>query len=358
MTAIWHQKDGKWGLLSPAGFEDEDALHTLVERSPELLPLAGSPRLAILGREVRLGSGSADLFGMEPDGRPVILEIKLKANPEARRAVIAQVLAYASYLYRSSYEDLESGTLGKHLQQMGFQTIADALANQAQLEVDPSLLREQVQAHLNSGSFRLVLVLDEVPPELVRLVGYLEAVGTGITLDLVSISSYQVGADRVVVPQKVEPERLAIQALGGPTKSKSPDPISSPGTGDFDAVVEAVAISDRPRMRMLADWASAMAEQGLATVGTTHGVRRKTIWVRVKGTDSGLATLVTDYGGSIWLWPTVFARRAPRALAELEAELGSPLPVLKPDSWDASFLTKLTSAYREAIEAPTSVSLS
>src|SRR3972149_3886245 len=99
MTAIWHNAGGKWGQLAPIGFEDEAALHDLVEESPEMLPLAGAPQLAILGREVRLGGGYADLLAGESSGRLAVIEIKLRTNPEARRAVVAQVLAYAAYLY-------------------------------------------------------------------------------------------------------------------------------------------------------------------------------------------------------------------------------------------------------------------
>ena len=84
-------------LLSPTGFPNEGTLHTLVEQASHLLPLAGTPRLIVLGREVQLGSGRADLFAIEPSGCFAIIEIKLASNAEARRAVIAQVLAYAAY---------------------------------------------------------------------------------------------------------------------------------------------------------------------------------------------------------------------------------------------------------------------
>lgn len=57
MTSIWVSDGEAWSLLSPVGFPDEAALHELVERSPELLPLAGAPRLVVIGREVPLGGG-------------------------------------------------------------------------------------------------------------------------------------------------------------------------------------------------------------------------------------------------------------------------------------------------------------
>ncbi len=76
MTAIWHEDSGGWSLLEPVGFPDEATLHALVADAPQVLPLAGSPRLVVLGSEVRLGAGSADLVAVEPSGRLAIIEVK------------------------------------------------------------------------------------------------------------------------------------------------------------------------------------------------------------------------------------------------------------------------------------------
>lgn len=62
MTAIWQEQGNSWSMLAPTGFPDEVNLHDIVVRSPELLPLSGQPNLAILGREVLLGSGYADVL--------------------------------------------------------------------------------------------------------------------------------------------------------------------------------------------------------------------------------------------------------------------------------------------------------
>ena len=80
-----------------------------------MLPLAGSPRLTVLGREVRLGVGSADLLAVESFGRLVIIEVKLAGNAESRRAVVAQVLSYAGYLQGLDPVQLEAGVLAPHL---------------------------------------------------------------------------------------------------------------------------------------------------------------------------------------------------------------------------------------------------
>jgi RecB family endonuclease NucS len=84
MTAIWRNDGAGWGLLPAIGFADKAALHDPVEEAQQLLPLAANPRLVVVGREVRLGPGSADLIAIEPSGRPVVIEVKLAYSNEAR----------------------------------------------------------------------------------------------------------------------------------------------------------------------------------------------------------------------------------------------------------------------------------
>ena len=347
MTAIWHNSGGKWSELQPVGFPDEAALHDLVEESPEMLRLSGNPRLAILGREVRLGSGAADLVAIEPNGRLAVIEIKLRANPEARRAVVAQVLAYAAHLYRIGFETLERD-LSRHLAGRGFTSIADALTDLTQSPVSSADLRVSAESYLESGAFRLVLVLDEVPEELARVVGYLEAIGRGVVVDLVQVSAYDAGGVRLMVPQRVEPERIGPANREPRAQRDSPTPVSAPGTGEFVDAISDAPPEHRERLQQLAAWVEDLERQGLATVVTTHGTTRKTLAPRVRGTDSGLITVVTDSGGSIWPWPTVFARKAPQTLKILEEPFGLPLPNLKPTQIDDELLQILTAAYREA----------
>ena len=81
MTAIWQNDGTGWRLLAPTGFPDERTLHDLVEETPQILPLAGDPRLVMIGKEVLLGNGYADLVAVEPSGRLVVVEMKLFRNP-------------------------------------------------------------------------------------------------------------------------------------------------------------------------------------------------------------------------------------------------------------------------------------
>jgi hypothetical protein len=152
----------------------EAALHNLVQQAPQMLPLAGSPRLTLLGRDVRLGSGFADLIAVESTGRLVVIEVKLAGNAESRRAVVAQVLSYAGYLQGLDAEQLESQILAGHLASGG-SVLAAAQASDQQHGIDPEAFRSGLATSLAEGGFRLVIVLDSAPEELVQVVGYLRA---------------------------------------------------------------------------------------------------------------------------------------------------------------------------------------
>jgi hypothetical protein len=50
VTEIWGSgPSGQWSPLKPATYPAEAALHDLVQKAPQMLPLAGSPQLAVLG---------------------------------------------------------------------------------------------------------------------------------------------------------------------------------------------------------------------------------------------------------------------------------------------------------------------
>ena len=186
---------------------DEAALHRLIHENPRLLPLAGSPRLAVLGSEVQLGTGRADILAVEPSGRPAIIELKLASNPAAHREIVSQVMTYAAFLHGSDVKSLEQGPLHWHLMEAEHGSILEAV--QAQDEegaVDAESFEAALQGFLDEGSFRLVLVLDEVPAELERVVAFLDAVTVqSLTIDLITLAVYEVAERRSLCPSASRP---------------------------------------------------------------------------------------------------------------------------------------------------------
>jgi len=350
MTAIWRQTDSGYRCLEPTGFPNEAELHHLVSFTPELLPLAGAPDLVVLGNEVALGNGYADVLAVERSGRFVLIEVKLARNGEARRAVVAQLLAYASFLRGGEVSALEQGVLSAHLARRGALDIASLAASGFQDEtIAAGAFRTALQQSLDDGAFRLVLVLDDAPAELVSLVGYLEDVTAGIVIDLITVAQYELGSERVIVPQRVEPGRVEPPSANPMPEGASA--VTTVGADDFLASIEVAPEAERPQLRRLAEWALELERRGLARLVTTSGVTgRKVLKPYLPGEQVGLITIWNENGAAaLSLWRTVFERCAPNEIGQLEVlidgELGSGRSVSQVSD---ELLAALVDAYEEA----------
>lgn len=351
VAALWRNEGTGWELAEPAGFPDELTLHRLVAEEPQLLPLSGSPRLVVLGSEVALGAGSADVLGMEPSGRPVVIEVKLARNAEARRAVVAQALSYAAHLHGLTPAELERDVLGAHLRRAGHDSLVAAIgADYQEGDFDASDFLTELTTNLAAGRVRIVFVLDEAPPSLVRLVGYLEAVAEGLVIDLVTVALYPVGDSQVLVPRRVEPERVARPEGTGPGPIRSRGTLFE-GADEFVASIDDSPEEDRPELRRLADWAAALESEGLARLFSFRGTTgRLTLLPRLPGEDAGLVTIWNDGGAYVSLWESVFRRRASASIATVSAlsgldPIGQGRTVRAPGD---ELLDALRAAYREA----------
>lgn len=163
---------GSWRSPANLAFEDERALQTLVQTSPGLLP--GDVPMAVVDEFPVPGIGSADLVGVSASGEITVVECKLRANPEIRRAVVGQLLAYAGGLWHMDYDDFAATFAHR-----GRIPLAEAVATAVQVDEkggevpDPAALREAVSRNLAAGDFRLVIAVDEITPELKTIVRYM-----------------------------------------------------------------------------------------------------------------------------------------------------------------------------------------
>ena len=352
MSTVWRHDGTEWQMMSAAGFEDEKALHQLVEEAPEMLPLAGAPRLVIVGSEVQLGSGFADLIAIEPSGRPVIIEIKLGKNNEARRAVVAQALSYAAYLNLLTAKQFETAVVAKHLSTRGWDSLAHAIESTDQAgSFDDAAFHSGLDDAFARGAFRIVFVLDSSPDELVRLVGYLELVAERVQIDLITVEAYEVDGSRVLIPQRVDPERVAAVKANLPLTqaTKKPETQPVPGADLFESSIQTAAPEHQPFLETMSSWARNLEMAKLARLFSTPGVNRCLLVPRLTNEDVGLVTLWNDNGASVALWRSVFLKRAPEALVALDAYLPSPVGAgTSTRDVTVELLELLTAAYTEA----------
>jgi hypothetical protein len=358
VTGIWTNRGSKWELASAEHFPDEATLHNLVEENPALLPLAGSPRLLVLGREVQLGTGYADLLAVEANGRPVIIEVKLAKNTEARRAIVSQVLSYAAFLQGHTLRSLEQGPLRRQLAEAGHQSILEAIASSDQEgAVDQGLFESQLDEYLGSGHFRLVLVLDEIPSELERLVAYLDAVTERtVLIDLVTVDTFDVNGVQIALPQRITPN-LAI-LTPQPARSSRPSPAAPgvfiEGSELFDESIADSPAETRDQLNRLLGWGKGLGSLTGVKLFTYQGATMTNLLPYLMPDKAGLVSIYNEKGRpSISLWRSVFERRAPNSIAAVEAAIapsrlgqGTTIRDLSDD-----VLEILAAAYAEASES-------
>jgi hypothetical protein len=134
--------------------------------SPTLLP--DGEGLALVREFPVPGIGAADLVGVNGSGELGIVECKLNSNPQIKREVVGQILAYAGGLWHMTYDEFAS----KFTRQAGM-PFYNAVAQASDSDVDEGQLREALTSTLTEGSFRLIVAVDGINPELKLIIEYL-----------------------------------------------------------------------------------------------------------------------------------------------------------------------------------------
>lgn len=303
----------------------------------------------MLGRDVRLGAGVADLLAVESSGRLVIIEVKLAGNAEPRRAVVAQVLSYAGYLQGLDPGQLESEILARQ-PGAAMSVLAAVEADDQQHAVDPPAFRDGLARSLAEGSFRLVIVLDSAPDELVQVVGYLQSVTEKIIIDLVTVTACDAGGSQVLVPQRIEPARR-VRELSDAQVDARQSGTRYPGSAEFRTAIADAPASLREPLARLADWADALDREGLVKLASFRGRKGiTTLLPRLAADDAGLVSIASDTRSAyMQFWRSVFDRRAPQSIPSVQDALGAELRQGNAThSFPEALLDAVTHAYREA----------
>jgi len=216
--------------------------------------------------------------------------------------------------------------------------------------VDPEDFRKGLASSLADGSFRLVIVLDSAPDELVQVVGYLQSITDKIDIDLVAVAVYDVAGSQVLVPQRIEPGRRLRELSDAQVTARQAGGIHN-GSAEFRADIAELPLARRDVLARLADWAEAMERDGLVRLITYQGKSGiTTLLPYLIGDDAGLVSIVSGKGSAyMTFFRSVFERRAPKSISAVEAALGTEL---KQGNSTREFaqplLDALTLAHREA----------
>jgi hypothetical protein len=173
--------------LEPTSYGTEDEFQTLLERFPQLL--AGEQidrvnprRWLLVAREIGIadGEGSSirwnlDHLFVDQDGIPTLVEVKRQSDSRLRREVIGQVLEYAANAAKwwpAAYLQQEFGKTCLKAGKNPDETLANFLAQE---NLEPAGFWKVVEGRLSIGDMRLIFFADAIPPELQRIVEFLNS---------------------------------------------------------------------------------------------------------------------------------------------------------------------------------------
>lgn len=164
-------------------YDSEELLQRLLAKYPDLLAgdqLAGSPRRWLLvkreagvpGREAGGGRWSLDHLFIDQEAVPTLVEVKRSEDTRIRREVVGQMLDYAAngvvyWPAERLRSEFEARCATEH------KDAAEVFRESLGEDIDPEWFWGEVEQNLRSGRVRLVFVSDLIPPELRRVIEFL-----------------------------------------------------------------------------------------------------------------------------------------------------------------------------------------
>lgn len=175
-------RDGEATILTPEQYSAESELEKVLQDNPALLVGQDEPPLAFVASQYHIGgAGIADLFYVDGEGLPVLVEVKLARNPQSRREVIAQVFDYAASLAERTVDEVDSDVSG---------AVEKALREFSDDEGQFKVRWQGLGANLRAGSVRVIVAVDMESEDLSRIIGFIND-HSDLDVRLVVIEKYR-----------------------------------------------------------------------------------------------------------------------------------------------------------------------
>ncbi len=178
--------ESKLIAMEEAPYDSETLLQKLLADHPDLLAgeqinaeeprrwLLVSREMAVPGEQDGAGRWSLDHLFLDQDAIPTLVEVKRSSDTRIRREVIGQMLDYAANAVAYwPVEEVRARFEGR-CKDDGLDP-DEELARVMSEGQDASTYWQQVKTNLQAGRVRLVFIADEIPPELRRVVEFLNS---------------------------------------------------------------------------------------------------------------------------------------------------------------------------------------
>lgn len=213
MPIIISSQGRKTIRIEKSRFGQEADLQKYIAENPEALPLdqiKQDVKFAILERESPTGVGPIDILAVDNDGEIYLIETKLYRNSDKRR-VLAQVLDYGASLWASTVSPGDwIQRLDQRLVQRNGAGLAEKLANdfgESQETID------SIKENLATGSYRFLVLMDEVPDTLKDLILYINQ-NSRFTVYAIELEVYHYQDSQILIPHVfgAENKRKAVSS--------------------------------------------------------------------------------------------------------------------------------------------------
>lgn len=221
---------GSLKAMTEQRYESELLLQDMLEQFPEIMggeqfgSESESRRWLLVSREVEVpgeegGSGRwyLDHLFLDQDGVPTLVEVKRSTDTRIRREVVGQMLDYAAnaVVYwpletiRAKFEAVHASEGEDYAQLIG------DLVGESSGEGDPiEEFWSRVSTNLRAGRIRMIFVADEIPPELRRIVEFLNGQMSPAEVSAIEIRQFVGQGIKTLVPTVVGQTVAAEQAKG------------------------------------------------------------------------------------------------------------------------------------------------
>jgi hypothetical protein len=217
-------RDNKLHELAERAPDSEDYLQTLLAEFPRLIPGelidSESPRRWLfVTRELPVADSSesngrwwVDHLFIDQDSIPTIVEVKRSSDTRIRREVIGQILEYAANAVAYCPVERLQGAFEERCERDG-RTPDDALQAVFGAGFDCAGFWSRVNTNLRAGRVRLILLADQIPTEVRRIVEFLNEQMSQTELLAVEIKLYgDAQGLRTLVPRVYGHSQQAAQA--------------------------------------------------------------------------------------------------------------------------------------------------
>lgn len=175
--------DGTLTRMMPGQPASENEIQEMIASHPEMVT-GSDDSLLLIQRECAIADKtdgswrwSLDHLFVTREARPVLVEVKQASNTQLRREVVGQLVEYAAnavvYWTRDTIRTSFLKTCDDN-EDVAAERLRDFLEGVEQTgPFEPDLFWNRVEANLRAGELTMVVVADQIPRELTRIVEFL-----------------------------------------------------------------------------------------------------------------------------------------------------------------------------------------